>query len=114
MGGETMRLIDVPAYFDGLEHIFDRAHTRSALTQEKLRKLFAQVLSACAENHGHVYRRYLRYLLDHRLELKKTALKHQRTFCKRVSRSDDNNDVSDLARKFGLIYAGGKMGIESK
>jgi uncharacterized protein (DUF927 family) len=52
MGGETMRLIDVPAYFDGLNHIFDRANNASALTQKRLRKLFARALSACDENHG--------------------------------------------------------------
>jgi len=113
MGGECMRLIDVPAYFDGLQHIFDRAHARVPLSQEKQRKLFAQVLSACAENHGHVYRRYLRYLISRRPKLGKAAFKFQRTFLKKVSRNVDKNDASDMARKFGLIYAGGRMGIES-
>jgi Domain of unknown function (DUF927) len=114
MGGETIRLIDTPAYFDGLVHVFDRAHARAALTQEELQKLFARVRSACAANHGYVYRRYLGSLIAQRLKLKKTGLKYQRSFITRVSRSGDNTDAADLARKFGLIYAGGRMGIEAK
>jgi Domain of unknown function (DUF927) len=114
MGGETMRLIDVPAYFDDLAHIFDRAHADAELTQVQLQKLFAEVRSACAKNHGQVYRRYLRHLIAQRTKLKKTALKHQRTFVKAVAGSKDNAEVVDLARKFGLIYAGGRLGIDAK
>ena len=114
IGGETMRLIDVPAYFDGLVHIFDRADANAALTQEELQKLFAQVLAACAENHGQVYRRYLRHLIAQRLGLKQTTLKYQRTFIKEVAANGDSTDAADLARKFGLIYAGGRIGIDAK
>jgi putative DNA primase/helicase len=114
MGGETMRLIDVPAYFDGLMHIFDRAHADAELTQVELQMLFAEVTSACAKNHGQVYRRYLGHLIALRPNIKKTTLEYQRTFIKRVAGSNDNTDVADLARKFGLIYAGGRMGIDAK
>ena len=114
MGGETMRLIDVPAYFDGLVHIFDRAHADAALNQEELQKLFAQLTSACADNHGPVFRRYLRYLMAQRPKLQKTTLKYQHTFIEKVAGSNDNTDVADLARKFGLVYAGGRIGIDAK
>jgi hypothetical protein len=70
--------------------------------------LFARFLSACDENHGQVYRRYLLYLIAHRAELKQSALRYQRVFCKNAAAN------SDLARKFGLIYAGGRFGIEAK
>jgi hypothetical protein len=97
-----------------LVHIFDRAHADVALTQEELQKLFAEVTSACAKNHGQVYRRYLRHLIAQRPRLKRTILKYQRAFIKKVVGSSDNTDVADLARKFGLIYAGGRMGIDAK
>jgi hypothetical protein len=113
MGGETMRLIDVPAYFDGLMHIFDRAHADAELTQGELQKLFAEVMSACAENHGKVFRRYLRHLIARRTDLKSVALKYQRAFVKNVAQGADSTDAADLARKFGLIYAGGRMGIDA-
>jgi hypothetical protein len=114
MGGEMMRLIDVPAYFDGLDHIFDRSHNTSSLTQKELQKYFEEVRLACDQNHGQVYRRYLRYLISHRAELKKSALRFQRFFGKKSAKGGDNNESSDLARKFGLIYAGGRLGIEAK
>jgi hypothetical protein len=46
--------------------------------------------------------------------LKKSALKYQRFFCRNSAAKGDNNETSDLARKFGLIYAGGRLGIEAK
>jgi Domain of unknown function (DUF927) len=112
-GGETIRLIDVPAYFDGLNHIVDRVHARPTLSQEGVQKFFSEVRSACAENHGRVYRRYLKHLISQRQTLEKTTLKYQRFFIKGVT-TGDSTDAADLARKFGLIYAGGRMGIDAK
>ncbi|WP_244607457.1 DUF927 domain-containing protein [Bradyrhizobium symbiodeficiens] len=42
-GGDARRLIDVPIYLDGLDHIFDRMPNAGTLGQSKLQQLFSAV-----------------------------------------------------------------------
>jgi len=67
--GEVLRLIDVPATFDGLDHIFDRIPQDADLNKRK-RDLFQAIPDACEQSHGKVFRKYVKRLIGHREELK--------------------------------------------
>jgi uncharacterized protein (DUF927 family) len=59
--GETLRLIDVPATFDGLDHIFDRRPS-DAPTQgfnSWRDRTFANIVADCRANHGAALRAYI-------------------------------------------------------
>ena len=61
-GGESFRMIDTPAYFDSMDHIFDRS-TVKHLPAKKLEQLFGSIRSACAKNYGCAQRKYIRFLV---------------------------------------------------
>lgn len=61
-GGDARRLIDVPIYLDGLDHIFDRVPNAGQLSQSELQQLFSAVHTACAQQHGEIFAQYVRFL----------------------------------------------------
>jgi hypothetical protein len=63
--GEAIRLIDLPALDDGMDHIFDRAPKKLAAAKmiDWRRRQFAEIAQACDENHGAAYRRYISSLI---------------------------------------------------
>lgn len=110
-GGERRRLIDVPVYFDGLGHIFDRAKKAEKLTHTELATMFSSIHAACSRNHGHIYTKYIKFLIRCRSDLRNMIGHHVKRFTAKHAKQT-NILEADIIRKFGLIYAGGALAIE--
>jgi hypothetical protein len=111
-GGEARRLIDVPVYFDGLDHIFDRVPNAGKLGSSELQDLFASIQRACAEHHGHIFTKYIQFLIRSKATLRNSITKHSRVFRAKMPKTASDVVSADIVRKFGLIYAGGALAIE--
>jgi hypothetical protein len=112
--GEALRLIDVPALFDGQDHIFDRPPAdieKSGLDAWK-KAAFAKIASSCEEHHGGAWRMYIEALIAQRPTLKDYAEQRISFFEQHASDELDGNVARDVLRKFGLLYAGGMLGIK--
>jgi uncharacterized protein (DUF927 family) len=114
--GEALRLIDVPAVFDGLDHIFDRVPTDSDTSnfQDWKRKTFKKIADECEQNHGKAFRKYVKALIANHSELKTAVEEKISFFVHKVCDEFDGDVARDVAEKFGLIYAGGMLGIQYK
>jgi hypothetical protein len=108
--GEVLRLIDGPATFDGLDHIFDRIPPGADVSERK-RELFQAIPDACEQNHGKVFRKYVKRLIGEREALLTWIPAKISFFVKKVCDACDGGIARDVAEKFGLIYAGGMLGI---
>jgi hypothetical protein len=111
-GGDARRLIDVPIYFDGLDHIFDRVPEADQLSQSELQSLYSSIQASCAKNHGVIFARYIRFLIGSRTNLQDRIAKHTERFRTRMTDNATTVVHTDIIRKFGLIYAGGALAIE--
>jgi hypothetical protein len=111
--GETLRLIDVPALSDGLDHIFDRLPSAMKMDdfQEWKSDTFATIADACKQHHGEPFRKYIEKLIAHGPKLTDHVSKRVDDFVKHVRREGDGDVARDVVQKFGLIYAGGRLGI---
>jgi hypothetical protein len=111
--GETLRLMDVPALFDGLDHIFDQLPSgfKTDDFEKWKKKTFAEIADACAQNHGVAFRTYIRYLIENRRFLKQYISKWVDDFVEGVQREEDGDIARDVAQKFGLLFVGGLLGI---
>lgn len=111
--GEVLRLIDLPAVFDGLDHIFDRLpeDPNRCNFQEWKKATFKQIADACASNHGKAFRKYIKALIADRGELKEYVEARIAFFVRHVCDEYDGDVARDVAEKFGLIYAAGRLGI---
>jgi uncharacterized protein (DUF927 family) len=108
--GEVLRLIDVPAVHDELDHIFDRAPADARGLQDWKRLQFKEIVDACERNHGKALRKYIKALIaDSQLQTR--VQEAVSVFLKKVSDASDTDVTRDVADKFGLIYAGGMLGI---
>jgi hypothetical protein len=114
--GEARRLIDVPVISEGLDHIFDRAP--DGLKPQRFHgwksETFKSIRAGCNDHHGGVFEEYIQYLLSKRATVIAYVERRIAFFVKSVSDEFDGDAARDVARKFGLIYAGGMMGIRSK
>jgi hypothetical protein len=113
--GETLRLIDVPAELDGISHIFDRPPrgVNEDNIEDWKSRTFATIVAACEQNHGKPFRKYIKTLIAKRMALKEEVAKSVDHFAKGACSKSDGALTRDVARKFGLIYAGGLLGIQS-
>ena len=111
--GETLRLIDVPALFDGLKHIFDRlpATLETGDFEEWKRETFSKIADACEQNHGIPFRKYIGDLIAHGQSLRNDVTECVGHFAKHVRGEGDGDVARDVAEKFGLFFAGGILGI---
>jgi uncharacterized protein (DUF927 family) len=111
-GGDARRLIDVPIYFDGLDHIFDRMPNADQLSQSDLQVLYSSIHTACVKNHGQIFTHYIKFLIRSEADLQDRIAKHVKRF--RADMTDNAGNIvhTDIIRKFGLIYAGGALAIE--
>ena len=104
--GEARRLIDVPAVFSGLDHIFDAEPDRRPDSN------FAAIVEAIGKNHGKVFRQYIKSLIEKGASLPATVSKHVDYFVNYACLASDGSIARDVAQKFGVLYAGGVLGIE--
>jgi hypothetical protein len=113
--GETVRLIDLPALSEGRDHIFDLAEDQGVeITRKWKTETFGLIISACRDNHGATFQRFISRLCQDAKLTKQLTDRYRSRFLRKVSRPEDGDMADDLARKFGLVYAGGAMAIRQK
>jgi putative DNA primase/helicase len=113
--GETVRLIDIPVLSKDRDHIFDLAEDGGTqITRKWKTKAFGSIINACRDNHGATFQRYVSTLCKDANLTKRRTDSYRSRFVLKVSRSEDGDMADDLARKFGLIYAGGAIAIRQK
>jgi hypothetical protein len=112
--GEALRLIDVPATFDGHGHVFDRL-PRDVIDVDATAwrgRAFEALAKAVEQNHGTALRRYIESIIARQASLEEDVRKIVGDFVKQACNASDGDVVRDVGRKFGLIYAGGVVGIQ--
>ena len=111
--GEALRLIDQPAVFDGLDHIFDRLpdDLDKSRFQDWKKDAFREIAEACKRNHGSAFRKYIRALIADRAALKKYVHDRIADFVRHVCDGYDGGVAREVAETYGLAYAGGRLGI---
>jgi putative DNA primase/helicase len=112
--GERLRLIDVPAVFDGLNHIFDRGSAPPQESKTWRDATFANVVADCGANHGVALEYYLNRIISADFDVREMAEHAMASFVEHVVHSEDDVVARDVAAKFGLVYAGGMLGIRSE
>lgn len=110
--GESLRLIDVPAVFDRLDHIFDRLPKETSDVEEWKSRTFNAIAEGCEQNHGKAFRKYITSLISRRATLKSDTVNAVGTFVSVACDKFDGAIARDVARKFGLIYTGALFGIQ--
>ncbi|MGD0334818.1 MAG: DUF927 domain-containing protein [Xanthobacteraceae bacterium] len=111
--GEALRLIDVPAVFEGQDHIFDRLPSDVSNVEDWKSRMFAAIAKGCEENHGKAFRKYIKSLIARQATLKGDTVNTANAFVSAACDKFDGAIARDVARKFGVIYAGGLFGIQS-
>jgi hypothetical protein len=111
--GEVLRLIDTPAIPDGSDHIFDRRSTALQIQDFKSwrDKTFANIAADCEANHGAVLKPYLERLITADFDVATMIQEAGAFFTRHVIDAADDVVARDVAGKFGLVYAGGLLGI---
>jgi hypothetical protein len=112
--GEALRLIDVPAVFGGSDHIFDGASANATNNEDWRSHAFTGIAEACEQNHGKPFRKYIKALIAKRATLKDEVASNVSSFVGSAGDKFDGAITRDVARKFGLIYAGGLFGIQCR
>jgi putative DNA primase/helicase len=110
--GEAVRLIDVPAVFEGLDHVFDLMPPDVGNVEQWKRGMFAAIAEGIEQNHGKPFRKYIKALIARRATLKEEVANIVNTFVKVACDKFDGAVAHDVARKFAIIYAGGLFGIK--
>ena len=109
--GETLRLIDVPAVFDGRDHILDRASDAIQELKTQRTRVFADMMADCEANHGAANEEYLRRIITAEFDVRDSTKAAIDSFVRCVAEFGDGTVTRDVAAKFGLVYAGGLLGI---
>ena len=106
-------MLKVILIFDGLDHIFDRLPEdpdRSNF-QDWKSDTFKKIAEACEKNHGKAFRKYIKALIADRAKLEEYVEARIAYFVRHVCDEYDGDVARDVAEKFGLIYAAGRLGI---
>jgi Domain of unknown function (DUF927) len=110
--GECLRLIDVPALLPGTKDIFDRAGTPTKYFEDWRDTTFTKIATECRQNHGAALKAYLERIVLAEFDVAEFARNAALTFVGHVVESGDGAVARDVAAKFGLVYAGGMLGIK--
>lgn len=107
--GETIRLIDLPALKEGVDHIFDRLDKKMSpeAAVNWRRETFREISLAAELNHGAAFHRYIKFLMARGARLDAEVAREIEKFCRKVRDNKDTDLSRDLAKRFGLLYAGG-------
>lgn len=110
-GGECVRLIDVPILMNGESNLFDR--TKLPLNRAASADILGQLTEAVSQNHGAVFRRHVRNIIEQRSGLKGRLQKDVCRFAEFVRHKHDGILSRDVAETFGAAYAAGALAIRS-
>lgn len=109
--GEAVRLIDLPAFDEGQDHVFDRMPRKlstNAMVEWKRQK-FSEIAEACEKNHGAAYRRYISSLIAMGPKLAPFVQNRISYFIRHVRDGQDTDLSRDVAKRFAVLYAGGML-----
>ena len=109
--GEALRLIDVPAVFEGHGDIFDQHAPAARASAHSRTDVFAKIAAACLTNHGEAFEKYVASLIAHGPTLETYVDARSAYFIRHVCDEFDGDVARDVAATFGLIYAAGMLGI---
>lgn len=117
--GEELRLIDLPAAAPAAasneDHIFDRVPATVSDDVKWRSQTFEAMVNACGQHYGAAFRLYVSRLILQRRSLRKKINRLMTEFVAHLGENAvDSPEARDLAQKFGLIYAGGVLGVELK
>jgi Domain of unknown function (DUF927) len=112
--GETVRLIDLPATFDGGTDIFDRApELNNADEQLSWRETsFEQLFKGCELHQGRVFESFVERLISQMPQVRRDVERYTKSFVAFVHDKADGHLARDVAGKFGIVYAGGRLAIQ--
>jgi len=71
-----------------------------------------QWFKACEKNQGHVFEAFLRLLIAKKPGVRALIKDHIKDFVESVQDESDGNLARDIAEKFGLVYAAGRLAIQ--
>lgn len=100
-GGETVRLIDVPAIFDECQNICDRGASIN----------FKKAFPRLERNQGRILEAFLEETMPKEKGFRPRIVGYVKEFASQVRDSADGLIARDVADKFGLVYAAGRLGI---
>ncbi len=116
LGGEELRLIDLPVTQWQQGHIFDRLpDTVDREAEVRWRsQTYAEIVQACRRYHGAAFQNYVSRLIGLRRTLPTKVNDFIAAFVQQVEHDVHGPEARDLAEKFGLLFAGGMIGVELK
>lgn len=106
-GGDQVRLIDIPVPKADCGGIWDRSDDgcdSAAVQSETLR-------TGSVENHGHAFAEWVAHLVIYQDEIAPLVRHHMNRFVEKVAPGASDMERR-IARKFGLVYAAGKIATE--
>ena len=107
--GDKVRLFDISVPAAEKSGIFDRIPGGPTKRAKRSVKLIQRLERGYLSNHGHIFRRWLAYLLSSNCS--PTLIEAANDFVRRVG-AEDNGWQKRFAQKFGIIYAAMKLGVE--
>jgi Domain of unknown function (DUF927) len=107
--GEKVRLFDIKVPGPKRGGIFDRIPGPSQHAKKSV-KLIAQLEGGYVNNHGHIFPKWILYLLRHNRSEQVTQLMER--FVRHVQ-AQDHGWENRFAKKFGTVYAALKLGVRS-
>ena len=111
-GGDVVRMIDLPANGEGDEDVFDRLQVDDPATRtEAVEKLTKAIVKAAKRNHGTAFHAYIEKLICMDTQVTAAVETLISDFVGRVVLGLDSSQVRDMAKKFGLLYAGGVLAV---
>jgi hypothetical protein len=110
--GEALRLIDVPAVLDGSDNIFDRGSSPTPNSKAWRDATFASIVADCEASHGAPLRPYVEKTITADFDVREMVREATAAFAQHVADTGDHVVARDVARKCGLVYAGGLLGIQ--
>lgn len=114
MGGEALRLIDLPASRQGSAGVWDRL-AAGDLAGDLLKlgsELSEELKTACRDNHGAVIGRFLESFLGNKKEAISAAKKAIVTFKKLAGSEDHDKQAQGMVEAFAALYAGGSLAVK--
>jgi Domain of unknown function (DUF927) len=112
--GSDARAYDVAVLSDGCSTIFDRPPAGASDANSWAERRSRKLRISCQQQHGTALRAYIEHLLQLGPEAAKQKIEALvKEFKAPISRRLDDRIVQHAAESFGLIYAGGVLGIEA-
>lgn len=114
--GEYARCIDIPVDDADLTSIIDVEIDKNAKDRLKanMEDLVIRLREACRLNHGTAFKPYIKYVMKNKESVLSDGEKYIAEFERKIRKNDLKGALAHAARNFGVVYAGGRVAIESE